>query len=170
MNPSRTMAALFVAIAPLAPGRAAQSQATSTAKVCGLLPMAALEAHFGQKASSVRGSETPSVSMCAVDIQDRRHGVNLVSQREGPVSVTVQQRLAAIKPMLDKKGARVQDFGDAACYDDDLEMGDNTTLPAVTCFLDKGGYLSLTARSDDRKQLSFDVVKDLLEKTAAKRK
>ena len=50
------------------------SQTVSTAKVCGVLPTAELEAHFGTKATVIRGSDTSSVSMCSADFPDRKHG------------------------------------------------------------------------------------------------
>jgi hypothetical protein len=147
----------------------AYGQAGSTPKVCALLPTAALEAHFRAKTSAVRGSETPSVSACSTDVPDRRHGADLISRPTGPTSITIEQRLAAIRPRLERQGSKIKDFGAIGCFTDQLDMGESR-LSTTTCFLDHGGYLSLSLRSDDPNQLEFEAVKTLLEETAARRK
>lgn len=43
-------------------------------------------------------------------------------------------------------------------------------LPTTTCFLDHGGYLSLSLRSENPTHLGFEAVRTLLEQTAAKRR
>lgn len=144
-------------------------QAGSAAKACGLMPTADLEAHFGAKASAIRGSDTPSVSMCSVDLPDRRHGADLMIRPPASGSLTVEQRLAAIRPALvDRNGSRTRTFGDVGCFTDQLEM--TPKLPTTACFLDRRGYVSLSFRSDDAKHLDFEAVKQLLEKAAARRK
>jgi hypothetical protein len=144
-------------------------QSTSSSKACGLLPVAELEGHFGGKATSIRGSETATVSVCAADIPDRLHGADLMSKPPGPVVLTVEQRLAAMKSVLEKRGSEVKNFGSVGCFTDHIDIN-GTNLPIATCFLEKGGYLSLQLRSDDPRQLGFDAVKQLLEKAAARRK
>ena len=81
-------------------------QTASTAKVCGFVPTAELEAHFGTKASVIRGSDTSSVSMCSADFHDRKHGADLMSQPQGPVSLDVEQRLAALREQSNGKDRR----------------------------------------------------------------
>jgi hypothetical protein len=149
----------------VAPSR---GQTAGPAKVCALLPTAELEAHFGTKAGEPRGHDAATVSMCTVDIPDHRHGASVMTNSLG-VSLTVKQRLAAVRATSEGKTAQVKDFGLVGCFTGQLELGD-TKLPTATCFLDKNGYISLTLRSDDAKQVSFDDVKTLLEKTAARRR
>ena len=146
----------------------AHGQATATAAACGLLPTADLEAHFGAKATAVRSSDTPTVSMCSMDLPDRRHGADLSSKPAGPVSLSVEQRLAALRPMLEQEGSRIQTFGTVGCFTGQLDLG-GTKLPTTTCFLDQKGYLSLSLRSDKAKDLDFEAVKQLLEKAAGRR-
>ena len=146
----------------------ANAQGGSRPKVCELLPTAALEAHFGASSGAVRGAESSSTSNCSIDLPDRRHGADLIS-RPAATSITVEQRLAAIRPMLEKQGSQIKDFGAIGCFTDRLDMGD-TKLPTTTCFLEQGGYLSLSLRSDQPSQLSIEAVKKLLELTAAQRK
>jgi hypothetical protein len=63
----------------------------------------------------------------------------------------------------------VKDFGDVGCFTDSVQI-DAEKVPTATCFLEKGGYLSLQLQSTDAKHLGFDTVKQLLEKAAARRK
>jgi len=79
---------------------AALGQASSTAN--GLLPTADLEAHFGAKASPVRGSEMPSVSMCSVDLPDQRHGADLSSRVRKPVPPSAR----AVSQRATREGAK----------------------------------------------------------------
>jgi hypothetical protein len=148
-----------------APSRA---QTANPAKVCALLPTAELEKHFGAKASGPRGHDTATVSMCAVDVPDHRHGANVMTNSSG-VTLTVEQRLAAVKATSEGKTAQVKNFGSVGCFTSQLDLGDSK-LPTATCFLDKNGYISLTLQSDDPKQVSFEDVKALLEKAAARRR
>lgn len=143
-------------------------QASSTAKACAMLPTAELEAHFGAKVSAVRGSDGATVSMCSVDVTDRRRGADLTSRPAGPASLSVEQRFDAIRKQLERQGSQTRNFGSVGCFTDQLPIG-GTKLPVATCFLDRGGYLSLSLRSEDPKQLSFEAVKALLEKAAARR-
>jgi hypothetical protein len=138
-----------------------------TAKVCALFPTAELEQHFGAKAGAPRGHDAATVSMCGVDVPDQQHGANVMTNSSG-VSLTVDQRLAAVKATSEGKTAQVKNFGSVGCFTSELDLGD-TKLPTATCFLDKGGYISLTLRSDNAKQVSFKDVKALLEKAAARR-
>jgi hypothetical protein len=143
-------------------------QTGSTSKACQLLPAAELEAHFGAKASPVRGSDTSSVSTCAVDIPDRQHGADLIL-RPAAAPLTVEQRLAGLGPHLERQGSQIKTFGNVGCFTDKLDLGP-TKLSVATCFLDNGGYLSLSLRSEDPKQATLEAAKELLEKAAAKRK
>jgi hypothetical protein len=145
------------------------SQTVSTAKVCGFLPTAELEAHFGARVSVIRGSDTSSVSMCSVDFHDRKHGADLMSQPQGPVSLDVEQRRAALRQQLERRGSQIKSFSSVACFTDHIDISE-TRLPTTACFQTSGGYLSLSLRSEDPKHLSFAAVKQLLEKAAARRK
>lgn len=145
------------------------SQTVSTAKVCGFLPSTELEAHFGRKTTVIRGSDTSSVSMCSADFHDRKHGADLMSQPQGPVSLDVEQRLAALRQQLERRGSQIKSFGSVACFTDHIDIGE-TRLPTMACFQTSDGYLSLSLRSEDPQHLSFEAVKHLLEKAAARRK
>lgn len=159
-----------LALTVIWPGTSSMNeQAASTPKVCGLMPTAELEALFGAKASAGRGLDTATVANCAMDLPDRLHGALLTSRPVGPVSLTVASRLAAMKPLFDKSGAQVKDFGDVGCFTDSVQIGP-TKVPTATCFLEKGGYVSLQLLSTDSKHLGFETVKQLLEKAAARRK
>jgi hypothetical protein len=159
-----------VALTVICPGTfPAYGQTASTPKVCALMPTADLEALFSAKASAGRGLDTATVANCGMDLPDRLHSALLTSRPAGPASLTVASRLATMKPLFDKSGAQVKDFGDVGCFTDRVQIGP-TKVPTATCFLEKGGYLSLQLLSTDPKHLGFETVKQLLEKAAAQRK
>lgn len=145
------------------------AQAGWTPKACRILSIPDLEAHFGAKAATPRGADLPTVSTCHVDIPDHLHGVDVISYPSKPSESTVDQRLTAIRPMLEKKGSRIKSFGSTACFTDQMDLS-SVKLPTATCFLVDKGYLSLTLHSDNPKGLGFEVVKSLLEKAAARRR
>ena len=169
MKQRSIITAVVLALTLLACAGSSYGQSTSSAKACALLPIAELEAHFGGKVASIRGSDTSTVSVCAADIPDHLHGADLISKPPGPVVLTVEQRIAAMKSMLEKRGSEVKNFGSVGCFTDHVDIN-TTKLPVATCFLEKNGYLSLQLRSTDPGQLGFDAVKQLLEEAAARRK
>ena len=133
------------------------------------MPTVELEALFGAKASAGRGLDTATVATCGMDLPDRLHSALLTSRPAGPASLSVERRLATMKPLFDKSGAQVKNFGDMGCFTDSLQIG-QTKLATATCFLEKGGYLSLQLQSPEAKHLGFETLKQLLEKAAARRK
>jgi hypothetical protein len=60
-------------------------------------------------------------------------------------------------------------FGSIGCFKTSAPL--DKPLPSTECFLsDAKGYTAVTIASDDSKQTSYEVVKALLEKSAARRK
>jgi hypothetical protein len=60
-------------------------------------------------------------------------------------------------------------FGSIGCFKTSAPL--DKPLPSTGCFLsDAKGYTAVTTASDDSKQTSYEVVKALLEKSAARRK
>ncbi len=79
----------------------------------------------------------------------------------------ISRRLEMIEKM---EGAserpETKNFGSVGCFK--LRL---TGVAETSCFLvDGGGYLALTLRSSDPKQIDLDTVKGFLEKAAALRK
>ena len=142
-------------------------QAESNAKVCGYLPIAELEAHFGAKAAAFRGDDgrPGQMATCSVDLPDRFHGASIISDNPKPGGSSVEEHLATVKVL----GVETKNFGSVGCYQDPIEVGDKKIHP-TTCFLAGGHYLALALVSDDPKKLGFEAVKQLLEKAAARRK
>ena len=70
-------------------------------------------------------------------------------------SLAVEQRLSALRKSLDH-GAEVKNYGSPGCFSGKVDMGTNK-LPTVTCFLEKNGYISLSLRSDDTRQLNLKM-------------
>jgi hypothetical protein len=143
------------------------------APACGLLPIADLEAQFGAKAIVPGGIELMGNSTCKANLA--RTAVQLQAAPPGDkgVPTSIQMGLAGATMMLsdaDSKGKQgwskpeTRDFGSVGC------MKIAMPIPSTTCFLLQGGYLNLSISSEDGKDVSFAVVKDLLEKAAARRK
>ena len=93
-----------------------------------------------------------------------------MSQPQGPVSLNVEQRLAALRHQLERRGSQIKNFGSVACFTDHIDIGE-TRLPTTACFQASGGYLSLSLRSEDPKASpGFEAVKQLLERAVARRR
>ena len=168
MRSSLSLHATGVAIVLLGSSVGAFAQAGATAKVCGYLPIADLEALFGAKVSALRGNDGTTMSMCAARFPDPNLTANVVGNPPSTV-VTLEQRIAAVKPMLEKRGSQITSDGKVACFTDYIEMG-GKKLPTASCFRQDGGYLAFTLQADDAKRISFDTVRRLLDKAAAQRK
>lgn len=168
MRTSSRLVMAALGLAALAWPATVSSQTRSTSKACGLLPTKELEAHFGSPAGAVRGSDTSTVSSCSADFPDRKRGLDLSIRPPGPASMSVEQRFAAMRRLLETNKSRTQTFGNVGCFTDRTELA-GATLPVTTCFVDQKGYVSLSIRSDNPKHLDFEAVKQLLEKAAARR-
>ena len=175
----RPLVMTVLALAGLVAAAPAYCQSNQTPKVCGLLPVSELEAHFGGKASRPRGSDGQTLSECTLTIKG--HLVKIQSGQPGTpgLPTTVQQGLKAIDRIAtDSKlggkspSTQSKDFGSIGCGTQTFEglQGTKSTLYSTTCFRVQGGYLSLVLASDDPQQVSFEIVKDFLEKAAARRK
>jgi len=145
------------------------------AKACALLPTAALEAAYGGKAGTPHGTDGESLSICSVTVNSRV--AKLQSSPPGTVGVprSIQEGFMGLS-MLAKMGEiQTKDCGKIGCgtvtMAKDLDRKPLAKpLYSTTCFLIEGGYLNLALAGDDPKQVSFDVVKPLLEKAAARRR
>ena len=137
--------------------------ADDNAKVCSYLPIAELETHYGAKAAAVRGTDGAMMSRCSVALPDPKHSAGVISNAPGP-ALSIDQRLAIVKKMV----SETKNLGTVGCFSEQLDMGEK--VPSTTCFLDGGHYLSLQLISDNPKHLSFESVKQLLEKAASRRK
>jgi hypothetical protein len=96
----------------------------------------------------------------------------------GGVPTTIPQGLMGARLMLGEARqspeTNTRDFGRVGCLSMKMTKGfDGKPLlkPLLTtsCFLVDGGYLNMSVASENSKQVGFDRVKALLEKTAAKR-
>lgn len=177
--------ALAVGLAVFAGSSAASGQGlgrgSADAKVCGLLPVPAVEAHYGGKAGAARGVDGGALSICRVMVGE--YEVRLSSSPPGTpgIPTSIQQGFLGIT-MVGKGEANAfgtppetKDFGNVGCvrlkFTKDLA---GRALPkpnfVTTCFLIGGGYLALTLPSADPKQVSMEAVRGLLERAAARRK
>jgi len=150
-------------------------------KACSLLPIAELEAHFGDKATTPRGlSGVSAGSTCSVYIKS--HRINIHTEPPGTLGVprTIKDGLAGARMILQDAKAKntiipldEKDFGSVGCYSGKVNLGKlapGTWGYDTTCFLVEGGYLVLDVTSQDEKDLTLETVKQFLEKAAARRK
>lgn len=142
----------------------------SNAKVCELLPIPALEAHFGAKVSSIHGADG-TVSQCTAQVPDLVHAATVIT-RPGSSPQTIEQRLRMYEEVEKLGGpriAQIKNFGSVACY---TSAGDTPAdnMQTATCFLETGGHLSLGLQSENAGQVTYEAVKALLEQAAKRRK
>lgn len=139
-----------------------------TAKACAYLPVAELEAHFGAKAQNLGGMDQTTQNWCAATFPDRRRTARIEARPPSAADqgMSAAQRLAVIKGMPETISTR--DFGAIGCFRAKVNIGE----PAVStvCFLAKAQYLALAVQSVDEAHTTYDAVKALLEKAAARRK
>jgi hypothetical protein len=172
------LAAGFVVVAgPLC--LAAQTSPTSDAdaKACQFLPKSELETAYGGKVTNPHGFDGES-SVCTANIGGL--AIKLQSAPPGTegVPTSIQQGLMGARLMLGEARqsakANTKDFGNIGCLRMKMKKafgGKPLAKPLLTssCFLVEGGYLNLSVAGENPKQLRFDVVKELLEKAAARR-
>jgi hypothetical protein len=160
-------------------GNRAMAQATS--KICGLLPMADLESHYGAKSGPATGMDGEGMSICTVNI-----GKQVVKVQSAPpgtpgLPTSLQVALGSVTMMLGStKGVEnlgTKDFGKVGCATmkatgAGLGIGpkDQPPVYTTTCFVVDGGYLSLALTDSSPERVSFESVKKLTEKAAAARK
>jgi hypothetical protein len=147
------------------------------AKACQILPTEDLEKIFGGKVTHPHGIDGDS-SICTVNI-----GVLAVKLQSAPpgtedVPTSIAQGLVGARMMLGEAkqspGTNTRDFGKVGCLKMKMSKGFDGKLLAkplltTSCFLVEGGYLNMSVSGENPKQASFEVVKALLEKAAAKR-
>lgn len=150
------------------------------AKACLLLPLDDLEAYYGAKGTA-RGIDGTPLSTCTATIGNQ--AVNVQSAPEGTAGLpsTIAMGLAGATARLGQaKGAgplrlkAIKDLGTVGCYATETTgslLGTKIDKPlySTTCFVVDRGYLTLTMTDDDPKRVSFDIVRQFVEKAAAKR-
>ena len=161
------------------PFLAAQESPASgpNATACKLMPTPELEAGFGGKVTQPHGADG-DLSICTVNIGGTAVKLQSAPPGTGGVPTTIAQGLMGARMMLgEAKQApetNTKDFGRVGCLSMKMTKGfDGKPLarPLLTtsCFLVEGGYLNLSVSGENPKQLSFELVKSLLEKAAVKR-
>lgn len=148
--------------------------ATAEAKVCKLLPMADLEAHYSSKAQRVSGSENPALSVCTANFGS--YTARLESGPHDPVQLApnVATMLMGVKAMLGSSKQLqlldTQDFGRVGCYRTKVSSGGETAYSTVCVMMPDGWYLNFTMTHADPQRVTFDIVRSMVEKIAARRK
>jgi hypothetical protein len=153
------------------------------APACGLLPIADLEAQYGAKANVPGGITIMGNSTCSANVARTAIKLQMAPPGDAGAPTSIQMGLAGAMMMFGDAGKddrmfskpETQDFGNVGCIKIGTQQGlDGKPLakpiPTTSCFLVQGGYLNLTVASEDGKDVSFDVVRRLLEKAAARRK
>jgi hypothetical protein len=140
------------------------------AKACAWLPVAELEKHFGTKAQNLGGLDQSTRNTCGARFGDATHAAMLESHPSlaTDLSMTAAQRLAFLKSAMKDELTDTKDFGKVGCFQATLDMG--KPVRATTCFLAQAPYLALSLHSVEPAQVSYDVVKPLLEAAASRRK
>jgi hypothetical protein len=162
-----------LALACAAAAAPVQAQAAPSAKICSLLPVAELETLFGAKGTTPKGTDAPTMSLCAANFPGVRRAAAINSMPPSPTdkTVTAQQRIDMLKQGAVKEGEKFESevSGEVGCFRIEQDIGDKP-LPLTTCFQTTGGYLSLAIGSDDPSHVSFKAVKDILAVAAKRRK
>jgi hypothetical protein len=141
------------------------------------MPNEDLETTYGGKTSSPNGTDGET-STCTVNIGSLAVKLQSAPQGTSGVPSSIQQGLMGARMML--AGAKqapetnTKDFGKVGCLSMKMTKGfDGKPLakPLLTtsCFLVEGGYLNMSIASEDPKQVNFELIKQLLEKAAARR-
>jgi hypothetical protein len=146
---------------------------------CEMLPIAELEAQYSAKASAPKGTAIVG-SVCSINLAG--HVIKLQETQPGTegTPTSIQMGLAGATMMLgerknsDSSKLETKDFGNVGCIRVRLHgvMGEPVAKPisSTSCFLVQGGYLNLTMGREDGQDVSFEVVKQWLEKAGARRK
>jgi hypothetical protein len=175
-----SMAAWLCASSRLASAQGLNAKAPA----CGLLPIADLEVQYGAKASVPGGLQLPGQADSTCGVNLARTTIKLQAAPPGTegVPTSIQMGLAGAMLLSGDAGKdhmwskpETKDLGNVGCIKVSMQQGFGgkplaTPIPSATCFLVQGGYLNLTIASEDGKDVSFDVVRRLLEKAAARRK
>lgn len=149
----------------------------SDVNACKLMPTPDLEAAFGGKVTNPHGFDGDS-SICTVNIGALAVKLQSVPPGTGGLPTSIPQGLAGARMMLgaakQTPETNTKDFGKVGCLSMKMTKGfDGKPLPkpllTTSCFLVDGGYMNMSVSGENPKQSSFDVVKALLEKAAAKR-
>jgi hypothetical protein len=143
------------------------------AKACGLVPVAELEMRFRGKAGTPRGTDLPSMSICTVVVGG--HGVRVQSAPPGSASLptTVPDALSAMAAVREIT-FDIRRFGQVGCGQMRVTRdiaGKALARPVyqTVCVTMTGGYLSLSAESEDPRQVDFDGVRGWLDIASAAR-
>jgi hypothetical protein len=145
------------------------------AQACKVMPTADLEATYGGKVTNPHSMDRDS-SICTVNIGGLAVKLQSAPPGTGGLPTSVQQGLRGARMMLGeaKQETNTRDFGKVGCLSMKMTKGfDGKPLAkplfTASCFLVEGGYLNMSVSSENPKQISFDLIKSLLEKAAAMR-
>jgi len=168
-------AGLFLLMGPVP---ASAQRPTAKARACSFLPVADLEAYYGGK-GTVKGTEGDTLSICSLIIGG--HVVKVQAAQPGATGLptTIAQGLDGAKKMFGAAGQiellEAQDLGKVGCFT--VETRGVATrrrrpkpLFGTTCFVVDGGYLNIALGDHDRNRVGFDIVRQFLDKTVARRK
>jgi hypothetical protein len=176
MKPNRILKVCIVVLAGVH-GASAQGVPglSPDAKACALLPMADLEAAFGRKASAPRGNDDGPNSVCRVTVGDVAAALQIAAPGTPGAPHSIQEGFLGLRAMAGKEvDIQTKEYGRIGCGMVQITSRLGSAQPVKTrystaCFLVDGGYLALSIGGEDPKRLSFDVIKQLTEKAAARR-
>lgn len=157
-----------------------QPTINSNSQACRLLPLADLQAQFGGEARVKSGLDLgKGESTCQFEVNKYVVSVQINPLDQSPAD-TIEEGLASAKMMaeMSKGGMTIEEtknFGNVGCYSQKMELetplGKSLPRPSTVCFQVQGGMVAVTVSTENPKEkISFDVVKGLVEKAAARRK
>lgn len=165
------LAGTIVLAVPLGPaGAQGLPGRSANAKACAFLPIADLEAHFGAKATNLGGMDQSTRATCSASFPDPSHLALVESHppSAADLAMTATSRLAFVREAMGTEVLDTKDFGSVGCFRTMVKVPKPTHV--TTCFLANAAYLALSVQSVDAAQASYDAVRSLLEKAAARRK
>jgi hypothetical protein len=144
-----------------------------------LLPIADLEARYAAKASAPKGTAIVG-SVCDINLAEYVVKLQEAAPGTGGTPTSIQMGLAGAAMMLGDSDSSqiskpaIKDFGSVGCIKMTLQLSKEgpraKAVVSTSCFLVEGGYLNLTMGREDGQDVSFESVKQWLEKAAARRK
>lgn len=150
------------------------------AKACVVLPVSDLETLYHARADTPRGFDDDfGGSICRVKLGGYEAKAQTAPPGDPGAPHTIQEGFALI-PLVSvdnygKAKLETKDYGKIGCLKLEFSAAlqprkEPKPVAAVSCFLVGGGYLNLSLGCDDTLPITFDTVKQLLEKAAARRK
>lgn len=168
------MLAFLIALLITANAIAQPVMANADAKVCKLLPMEDLRTHYSSPPQRVSGSDDSILSVCAANF-----GSFVAKLESGPhdpaaLPPNIAAGLMGVKAMLGSSKQLqlldTHDFGRVGCYKTKVSFGGETIYSTVCLMMPDGWYLNFTMTHADQQRVSYEIVKSMVEKIAARRK